>query len=387
MVHLKTSLPLVILFLYTSNLFTQENQYIDHVIDSRVFEKEREVKVMLPERYFRDTTTEFIVTYVLDAQSDEYWSMATGNISYLVRQHQVIPMIAVGIVSPDRGGEFSPKSEVLSRHLEEEVFPLIEQSYRVADFRIIIGHSWGGAFVGNTLFSAKRDMFDAYIGISPSLGAIDGRILHHADSILRLEQPVSKYFYCSSGDLGIREFESQTEIMEMDSIIQAHPNPTLVWEYEVFPDMDHWSCVIPSFNNGLVNACRNFFADQKIIKDLVANGKDIKKAIDQFYQQQQATYGFIFKPSYKYWDFVADDFRQLELYETAIALYLFSIEEGNENVVCYYELAQSYEAKKDTVNAHLYYQKTNELLEQNKENLKSSLYQALKKEVAKKLKH
>lgn len=387
MLYLKTFLPLIVLFLLTSKFFAQENQYLDHSINSQVFETERKVKVMLPERYFRDTTTEFIVTYILDAQSDEYWSMATGNISYLVRQYQVIPMIAVGIVSPNRGGEFSPKSDELARHLEEEVFPLIEQSYRVADFRIIVGHSWGGAFVGNTLFSAKRDMFDAYIGISPSLGAIDGRILHHADSILRLEQPVSKYFYCTSGDLGIREFESKTEIMEMDSIIQAHPNPALVWEYEVFPNMDHWSCVIPSFNNGLVNACRNYFADQKIIRDLATKEEDIKTAIDQFYQQQQETYGFIFKPSYKYWDFVADDFRQLELFETAIALYLLSIEEGNENVVCYYELAQSYEAIKDRVNARLYYQKTDELLEQNKENLKASLYQALKKEVAKKLKH
>ena len=83
MLHLKTSPPLVVLFLlFTLKFFAQENQYIDHAINSLVFEKERKVKVMLPERYFRDTTTDFIVTYVLDTQSDEYWSMAIGNISY-----------------------------------------------------------------------------------------------------------------------------------------------------------------------------------------------------------------------------------------------------------------------------------------------------------------
>lgn len=181
----------------------------------------------------------FIVTYVLDAQSDAFWQMATGTIGYLVEQQAILPTIVVGVVSQNRGTEFSPKSRQLAEHFRKEIFPLIEQEYRISDFRILVGHSWGGAFVGNTLFSENADLFAAYLGISPSLGAIDGRILTHADSILQSGHVLPKYFYCSSGDLGIAEYESREDIQAMEEIIHQYPTSGLVWQNQVFPNTDH----------------------------------------------------------------------------------------------------------------------------------------------------
>ncbi|MEZ4686911.1 MAG: alpha/beta hydrolase-fold protein [Bacteroidia bacterium] len=162
-------------------------------MDSQAFEGERRVRVFLPERYRLDTTRNLSspMCLTLSQICSGIWR----------KQHQlpchnfqIIPTIVVGIVSDNRGYEFNPENGELHEHLKNEVFPLIEANYRVGTFRALIGHSWGGAFVGNTLFGEHSDLFDAYIGISPSLDAIDGRIFRHADSMLQKGLPKGKFF-------------------------------------------------------------------------------------------------------------------------------------------------------------------------------------------------
>lgn len=376
-------ITLVLLFL-TKTIWAQISSSTDYEFHSEVFAAKRKIKIFLPEKYQRDTTQKFIVTYLLDAQSEDFWDMAKGNIGYLVRQNQVIPMIVVGIVSENRSIEFSPKSSKLSEHLQKEIFPYIEKEYRVNSFKVLVGHSWGGAFVGNTLFSEKANMFDAYLGISPSLGAIDGRIFVHADSILQSGQAPKKIFYCSSGDLGINEYESREDILKMDAIIHQAPASDLIWIHTLFKDTDHWSCVIPSLNNGLLAISRNYFADKKIILDLMAEkGQSLKEGIKNFYESRQNIYNYVFWPNPKYWEDIADDLLEQDEQEAAKELYLLSIEQGNNGVLPCFKLLKIFEVNNDKENAMLYLHKTAVLLEAQKDTLKSSLYDTLKKEVEK----
>lgn len=385
--NIKIIFVLLAVAIKTANLYSQESKSVEHTIVSEVFDTDRKINVFLPERYFRDTTQTLIVAYVLDAQSDDFWNMVKGNIGYLVRQYQVIPMIAVGIVSEDRGEEFDPDSEELKQHLQYEVFPLIEKEYRVNKFRIIIGHSWGGAFVGNILFSEDNDLFKGYIGISPSLGANDEIILNNADSILKQKRTFGKYFYCSSGDIGYRENETYSEILKMDSIFQMFPNETLSWNYEVFNNTDHWSCVVPSINSGLIRLSRNYFADQKQMEDFEKSGKNnLRTQIEEFNKLKSQKFGFSFEPSHEYLRFVADDFREQKKYEAAKELYLLSIERGDNHVVSYFNLAQTCESLGQAELSKANYLKSLSLLEEQKKDLSNSFYNALKTEINNRLK-
>ena len=145
------SLILLLSFLIQFS-FAQDQQDFEHTMNSKVFEKERKVKVFLPKRYLRDSISKFAVTYVLDAQHQMFWDVIRGNSSYMIDNYSVMPMIIVGIVSDNRGSEFNPQNDKLRQHIKDEVFPLIEKEYRVDNFRAIVGHSWGVAFVGNTIF-------------------------------------------------------------------------------------------------------------------------------------------------------------------------------------------------------------------------------------------
>ena len=295
-------------------------------------------------------------------------------------------MIAVGIVSQDRGKEFSPSSSQLQAHLREEVFPLIEQYYRVFDFRAVIGHSWGGAFVGNVLFSEQRDLFDAYIGISPSLGAHGGVILDQANDILSEGVPLGKFLYCSSGDLGISEFETQDEVDILDSLINTYPNKTLAWQTDVFSNTDHWSCVIPSINRGLIQLSRNYLPDQQTILEFTSNPqKSIGEQIEDFNQAQEENFGFAIKPSLLRLGYIADNFRQLGKHSDAVALYLFIIDHGDDRVVTYFDLAQTYDMLADSENARKAFKESLSLLEAQKDQLSEGFYRDLLREIRSRL--
>ncbi|MEM1321949.1 MAG: alpha/beta hydrolase-fold protein [Bacteroidota bacterium] len=368
-------LLLIACLLLGAETFAQDQYNIEHTIQSKAFDKERTIKVLLPNRYFRDTTGTFLVTYVLDAQYDAFWEMAKQNINYMVDCYMVIPMIVVGIPSDDRGDEFRPPATKLQQHLKEEVFPLIEANYRVKDFRTIVGHSWGGAFVTSTLFSAQADMFDAYIAIGPSIGFRKNWIMQQADSILQTQPQLGKFLYCSNGTVGRREKQFRKQVEILDSIITTHANPTLAWATELIEGTDHWSCVIPSFNDGLCKMSRNYFTDQTVLEGFADNPQQgLREQIKTFYQQQEQHFGFTFEPSVRYIRFVGDDFRDTENYSAAVDIYQWGLEKAPDNIRLHINLADTYDKMEDQALAKAALTKVQNMLEVQKEALEESFY-------------
>ena len=368
-----------LLFICSSTINGQEIREFEHKINSTVYDQERTVLVYVPERYLENPEQEFAVTYILDSQLDQFWNMAKDNIDYLVYQSQILPMITVGIVSESRGFDFNPNNEELSQHFEQEVFPLIAKNYRVNDFRIVVGHSWGGAYIGNTVFGKYSYLFNAYIGISPSFDAIDGVIFRQADSLLSKQIAIKKYLYASSGDFGYREDESYQGLLQMDSIIKKYPNNTLGWKYEVIKDTGHWTCVIPSLNNGLVAVSRNYMADKKVMENMAANtAATLTSQLEDFTTNTQLNFGFTQQVSFGYLRHVADDFREQGNLKAATELYQYAIAQGNEDVVCYFNLADAYAKQGYKAKAKAGFQKALVKLEEQKQDRSERFYTNLK---------
>lgn len=367
-------LVFVALFFIPTSGQIKNNQNREHIITSIPFKGERKVNVFLPERYFRDSTSTFIVTYMLDAHDEQVWNMTKSNIDYMVSRYTVIPTIVVGIVSEDRGSEFSPKNTTLQEHIAQEVFPLIEKHYRVKPFKVIIGHSWGGAFVSNTLFSEKMNMFDAYIGISPSLDAIDGRIYDNAIKTLQENKSLKKYFYYSSGDVGFEKGYVQ-EVTKMDSILLKYPKDDFKWKNRRFEGKDHFSALIPAINDGLTSMSRNYFTDQHTIETFAKNkNKSIQEQMDMFYKETHDKFGFTFKPTAKYLKFVADDFRENKDLDAAIETYLIGLKQDKNSHELFLGLADTYDKKGDTIGAKETFTAALSVLEKNKEKVSERYY-------------
>lgn len=370
----------------TLQVEAQDESNIEHVINSKVFKKERKVRVFLPERYKKDTISDFAVVYILDAQSDRFWNMAKGNIGYTVDNYASIPMIAVGIVSDSRGPEFNPENSEFHEHLKNEVFPLIEKNYRTDNFRAVVGHSWGGAFIGNTIFSENKDMFDAYIGISPSFGDKDNIIEKNASKMLENNTVFKKYLYLSHGDVGRREQEFAGYVNSIDVLVKKHPNTSLAWQPRLIERVDHWQIVGPSICDGLVSMSRNYFADQKIMEDLSksSNG-DLKEQIEAFYVKQKSTFGYIHRPTASYLNFVANDFRDMDDYKTALVLYNMALDKKPNDVKAFVNISDVYDKMGDLKKAKVSFEKTLKLLEEQKDEVSESYYKNVSSWIKEKL--
>lgn len=377
---MRTSLFLII-FLFSSllsiDVFAQNQQNIEHKVASEAFDKERTIKVFLPERYFRDSTSHFIVVYVLDAQDDQVWNMVTGNIDYAVSRYTVIPMIAVGIASDDRSAEFSPNSTKLHQHFREEVFPLIESKYRIKPHRTILGHSWGGAFVGNTLFSDNADMFDAFLGLSPSFDALDNVIFNQADSLLQLKKDFGKYFYYSSGTVGF-EKEYEDVITKMDSLLDAGNAINLMKKSQIFEDMDHFSALSPAVNMSLVLMSRNYFIDQKTMESFALNpNQTVTEQFNSFYSEKEKVHGFVHRPSVPYLRYVADGFRDSQQFETALEIYNIGLKESKNDVRTNFAVADTYDKMGKYEMAKPFFNTALEFLEKQRDKFTESYYNAM----------
>ncbi len=372
---LKKHCCFLLAFVIAFPFYAQDRNNIEHLLESEAFGKERSIRVFLPERYFTDSTSSFMVTYVLDAQSDQFWNMAKSNIGYLVRSRCVIPTIAVGIVTESRGSEFEPPAESLTQHFQEEVFPLIAEKYRVNDFKAIIGHSWGGAFVSNTLFGAHRDLFDAYIGVSPSMGYRYNMILNKGDSLLQAGTVFNKFFYCSTGDVGNLEKEFGEQVAFLDSLIPNYPNSNLVWSSSKFEGKDHWSVVIPSVNDALVNMSRNYWADQKRIEIFAQNlGKTIREQVEAFNAEKQATFGFHHPSNARYLRFVGDDFRERGEHEIALEIYDWALDLNPREVRIYWSLGDIYKKQEKMDKVLEVYEKSLGLMHEQKAGFEEKFY-------------
>jgi predicted alpha/beta superfamily hydrolase len=61
--------------------------------------------------------------------------------------------------------------------------PYIETNYPVAPNRTLIGYSFGGLFVMNTLIN-HTDMFNAYVAVDPSLWWDDQKLMKQGATAL-----------------------------------------------------------------------------------------------------------------------------------------------------------------------------------------------------------
>lgn len=323
-----------LLFTLSLPLVAQEAQplEIDHLIASEAFGDERKITVYLPPNYYNRPEERYTITYVLDGHYAPFIDLVVKTIEYNVNARKFTPTIVVGIHAKRRGMEFSaPMSDdedqqgrapALRQHFEQEVFPLVESMYPEAlDYRSIIGHSSGGTFVLNTLFSEGTDLFDGYLAISPALRPGQNNILADAEKLLAGGGKFPKFLYCSAGTVGEREELFGGAIDRLDALLERFPNHGLIWKQSRFEGLDHWSVVAPSVTFGGLAQTRAFRADEKVIVDFARNDKkDLREQLERFYTNKSTEYGFVHLPQSRYLRMVAEEVERIAGKEKSIAL-------------------------------------------------------------------
>lgn len=176
-----------------------------HDLSSAVFGNERTIRVWLPEEYDNPAkaNARYPILYLNDGQSIFDSTTAVFNprewhadetVDSLTARNLIAPVIVVGIDNAGRSGrareylpypdeyldppELNPRGSQYAAFLRNEVFPLIDGTYRTQPDARVLGGSSYGALVMLYVMATAPDLAAGLLIESPSLYVNDGAIFH-----------------------------------------------------------------------------------------------------------------------------------------------------------------------------------------------------------------
>ncbi|HWE99106.1 MAG TPA: alpha/beta hydrolase-fold protein [Caulobacteraceae bacterium] len=204
-----------------------------YVISSRVLGGPRRINVYLPADY-NQPGRRFPVLFLLDGGVGEDFVHIAGLAQILGAYGDAQQMIVVGIEGVDRRHDLTepsayPEDAKLAptgggaaayrRFLVDEVKPWVAAHYAISGRSALIGESFGGLFVLDTLLREPA-AFDDFIAISPSLWWDGGNLSRDAGPALRGLAGAGKRLWLA--------FEPSPQSPTHDSAAEAEANARLV---------------------------------------------------------------------------------------------------------------------------------------------------------------
>ena len=226
-------------------------------IDSAVLGERRPLIVSLPPGY-QQADSGFPVLYLLDGR--QHFRHTTGLVDFLASNDLIPRMIVVAIANTDRTRDMTPPAREpqpmqpssggaanFLKFFSEELIPYVESSYRTSQYRILVGHSFGGLLAIHALVH-QPDLFDAYIAVSPSLEWDKQELVTEADTFFSESDNLHKSLYMTTG----KEGGGLTGgVMKLAGILTEHSPEGFEWDWRVMPEESHNSVVHRSIRQGL----------------------------------------------------------------------------------------------------------------------------------------
>ena len=242
---------LILSLLIGSSLLSAQDPVPDHEtlkIESKVLDETRVICIWKPPGYEK-TDAKYPVLYMPDGGVKEDFPHIANTISELIAGGEIAPCLVVGIENTQRRRDLTGPSKIKSdadiapitdgsskfrKFFQDELFPAIEQRYRVNKNRAIVGESAAGLFVVETLF-LKPDMFDIYVAMDPAIYWNDRYLVRTAPEHLNsLKEKEIRLWFTAADTPGIT-----TNVKELATILETKAPKTLNWKYLPQPDEKH----------------------------------------------------------------------------------------------------------------------------------------------------
>jgi predicted alpha/beta superfamily hydrolase len=132
--------------------------------------------------------------------------------------------------------------------IADEIAPWIEENNNTSQERWLSGHSLGGLFVANALFT-RNDAFSAFLIGSPSLWWDDEFIFSLESRFAETNDDLRATVFLSAGQRDVMEILPQ--MRELAGKLNARKYPSLNLKTMVFENESHSTSVPPFFSQGL----------------------------------------------------------------------------------------------------------------------------------------
>ncbi len=328
------------------------------------------------------------VVYLLDG--DAHFYSVVGMIQQLsqVNGNTICPeMIVVGIPNTDRTRDLTPThivsdlpmmdsassvnsggGEKFISFIEKELIPHIDSLYPTEPYRMLIGHSFGGLTVINTVIH-HTNLFNSYVAIDPSMWWDNGAFLKETKSALTTKDFKGTTLFLAIANTmpdGMDTLSAKTDtsldtkhirsILELNSYLGRTKSNSLKSKTKYYNDDNHGSVPLIAGYDAL-----HFIFDYYPLKltrpEYMEMNKDVILKIEKHYEDVSIHLGYKVKLPESMVNNLG--YQKLGAKNFEIAEYLFRLNTVNypESANTYDSLGDLYDAKGDKKNAIINYQK------------------------------
>ena len=292
-------------------------------IDSKILNEQRRILVYVPasaasENYTRQL---YPVVYLLDGEA-AHFAAVVSMINQQSSLFALPEMMVVGIPNTDRTRDLTPTpmrdfwqfldfdadsiflqnsggGDKFISFIENELIPHIESTYPAAPYRMLIGHSFGGLTVMNTLIH-HTPLFKDYVAIDPAMSWDDQKLLKEAKTALANNKyPGTSLFLgiANTMEPGMdttrvkKDSSGSSEhirsIFELRDILSSNRENQLNFDWKYYSHDEHNSLILIAE----YDAIRYFFSYYGISVFY----KDFRN-IEQLYENVSGHFGYTVKP-------------------------------------------------------------------------------------------
>ena len=217
-------------------------QTIYEEFDSYKLNGKREIKIQLPRNYTENEEKLYPLFVVLDG--DYLFEAFAGNVDYYSYWEDMPEAIIVGVNQVDTRDEDNYYSEQNSLPVESgadffeflgmELIPHMESNYRLANFKVAVGHGESANFINYYLLKDKP-LFQAYISISPLLAP---DMLTYIPE--RLDNIQAKtFYYMATSDNDIKVIKEDANALHTS--ISGIDSKNVFYSFDSFEGPSHYS--------------------------------------------------------------------------------------------------------------------------------------------------
>ncbi|WP_148781108.1 alpha/beta hydrolase [Aquimarina intermedia] len=220
------------------------SQVIYETFRSIKLDQNRDLKIQLPRNY--DTNEKKIYPLIIVLDGDYLFEPMAGNVDYFSYWEDMPESIVVGIVQDKTRmedcrydeAEFLPvnKGAQFFEFIGQELLPYLNQTYRTAELKIIVGHDYTSNFINYFLFK-ENPIFQAYINLSPELAPpMADRI---SNILTTSSQELWYYLATATNDAD----NIKKNLIALDENLSVIENPEVNYSFDNFNESSHYTLV------------------------------------------------------------------------------------------------------------------------------------------------
>lgn len=235
---------LLLLLLAISLPIVSTSQIKYESISSQKLGETRQIKVQLPRNYEKNSEKRYPVVVVLDG--DYLFEPVAGMVDYYSYWEDIPEMIVVGVnqdgIRMDdtyySDQNFLPegKGAKFFEFIGMDLLAQLDQKYRTANFKIIVGHDFTSNFINYYLLK-QAPIFQGYINLSPDLAP---EMANRVTNALQTAQS-KKWFYLATSSDDIPKLKN--DILSFDNQLKNIDNEMVSYKFQNFEDETHYSLV------------------------------------------------------------------------------------------------------------------------------------------------